>query len=63
VAVTHVIDSDGRCIEYERRRPETTVLYRIVRGNIQTLFAEAEERSDHGCARAPALPAVVGRVA
>jgi hypothetical protein len=48
MAVTRVWQGDGRCIEYERRRPETSVLYRIVRDNIETLFAEAEERSEHG---------------
>ncbi len=48
MAVTRVVDKDGRCIEYERRRPEQSTLYRIVQDNIETLFAEAEGRSEHG---------------
>jgi hypothetical protein len=48
MAVTRVVDKHGRCTEYERRRPEQSTLYRIVQDNIQTLFAEAEARSELG---------------
>ena len=42
MAVTQVIDKTGQVIEYERRRPEKSVFYRVVAEHIQTLFAEAE---------------------
>jgi hypothetical protein len=43
MALQQVIDGDGRCIVYERRRPENSVFYRIVAEHSQTLFARAEE--------------------
>jgi len=43
VAVTQVIDKTGRVIEYDRRRPEKSVFYRVVAEHIETLFAEAEQ--------------------
>jgi hypothetical protein len=43
MAVTQVIDADGRCVVYERRRPEKSVFYRIVAEHSQTLLARAEE--------------------
>jgi len=33
---------------YRRRRPETTVLYRIVADHLETLLAQARERSAYG---------------
>ena len=38
MAVTRVVDESGRVIEYERRRPENSVNYRIVQEHIQTVF-------------------------
>jgi hypothetical protein len=43
MAVTRVVDESGRVIEYERRRPENSVYYRIVQEHIQTVFSQAEE--------------------
>ncbi len=43
MAVTRVVDKSGRVIEYERRRPENSVYYRIVQQHIQTVFSQAEE--------------------
>jgi len=43
--------------EYRRREPETTVLHRVVREQLQTLLAEAREASDYG----HGLPRVVER--
>ena len=43
MAVTRVVDASGRVIEYERRRPENSVYYRIVQEHIQTVFSQAEE--------------------
>ena len=48
MAVTRVIDRGGKCIEYERRRPENSVFYQVVQQHIQTLFAQAEADSEHG---------------
>jgi hypothetical protein len=35
-------------VGYQRRRPERSVLWRIVSEHIETLWAEAEARSEHG---------------
>jgi len=43
MAVTRVVDESGQVIEYERRRPENSVYYRIVQEHIQTVFSQAEE--------------------
>ncbi|RMH37712.1 MAG: hypothetical protein D6689_20725 [Deltaproteobacteria bacterium] len=40
--------SRGAGVSYERRRPDQTVLYRVVREHAQTLFEEVRERSDSG---------------
>ncbi len=39
---------DGQHVRYQRRRPERSVLHRVVRENLQTLLAEAEGQSEHG---------------
>jgi ribosomal protein S27E len=41
-------EPSGPRVGYERRQPEKSVLHRVVRENIETLFAEAEQRSEHG---------------
>jgi hypothetical protein len=33
-------------LEYQRRTPETTVLYRVVQKNLETFLASARERAD-----------------
>jgi len=43
MALQQVIDGDGRCIVYERRRPKNSVFYRIVAEHSQTLLSRAEE--------------------
>jgi hypothetical protein len=48
MAVTRVINAAGQTIEYERRRPEESVFYKIVQEHIRTLFAQAASQSEHG---------------
>lgn len=48
MAVTRVIDSHGKCIEYERRYPEKSPFYKIVQENIKTVLAQAEAKDDFG---------------
>lgn len=35
----------GAVIAYERRRPETSTLYQVVRDNIETLYAAVDDRA------------------
>jgi hypothetical protein len=41
----------GTCLtpQYIQRQPEKTVLYQVVQEHLETLLAEAKERSEHGC--------------
>jgi hypothetical protein len=42
-AVRHGPCLGGRHMPYERRRPENTTLHRVVRENLKTLYAAAED--------------------
>ena len=42
-------DRQDACAAYTPRRPEKSVLYRVVQQHVMTLFSEAEARSEHGC--------------
>ena len=48
MAITRVVEKDGRVVEYDRRQPEKSVLYKIVQEHGQTLFAQAEAQGEHG---------------
>ncbi len=40
--------TNTQATSYQRRRPENGVLHKIVREHVETLYAEAEQTSEHG---------------
>ena len=49
VAVAREADRREALSVYTPRRPERSVLYRVVQQHLMTLLADAEARSEHGC--------------
>ena len=41
-------EAAGNCIYYERRRPEKTILYQLVKEHIETFFAQVETETGSG---------------
>jgi hypothetical protein len=38
----------GKCVPYERRRPEETTLYKVVQEHVETFFAQVEAETGAG---------------